>query len=175
MSVLSTTRRRVAAAASGVVVAGAAGAFALTSGAFASSTPTPPAPKPPAVTPSTSTSVPSAGRPGAPNGHRKAIGRRHGLLARTDYATIEVFRHGHWETIVLDRGDVTAVSTSRITIRRPDGVSVTIALAPTTKYRGVGAAGSLKTNRPASVISAAGSALRVVQVSRPALQSRPAK
>jgi hypothetical protein len=173
MSVLSTTRRRVAAVASGVVVAGAAGAFALTTGASASSTPTPPAPKPPAVTPSTS--VPSSGRPGVPNGHRKAIRRRHGLLARTDYATIEVRRHGHWETIVLDRGDVTAVSTSRITIRRPDGVSVTITLAPTTKYRGVGAAGSLKTNRPASVISADGSALRVVQVSRPALQSSPAR
>jgi hypothetical protein len=168
MSLLIATRRRVAVAATGLALAGAAGAFALTSGAFASSAPTPSAPTPPtpAASSSTTTSLPSAGRSGAAKCHDGALVHHHGLLARTDFATVEVFRHGHWQNLVLDRGDVTAVSTSRITIKRPDGVTVTIALAPATKYHGVGSARDLMTNRPATVVSADGSALRVSQVVR---------
>jgi hypothetical protein len=174
MPLLSTTRRRLAATASVVAVAGTGAVFVLTSGAFAS------APKPSApptssttTTPSTSTtpSTAPAGSSGATcttgaAGGRAGLLGHHGLLARTDYATFEIRRKGHFETVVLDRGDVTAVSSTDITVKRPDGVTVTIGLDPTTKYVGVSGESALRTGQHGSVVSVAGSALRVSQITK---------
>jgi hypothetical protein len=146
MPMLSTTRKRVVATVSALAVAGGATAFVLTAGTFASASPT-------VSTPSATTAA-KAKHPDA---------RAHGLLRHSDYATVEVRRKGHWVTYVLNRGKVTAVSSGDITIKRPDGDTVTIALAPTTKYRGVSGESGLKTGRRANVLSTNGTALRVGQ------------
>jgi hypothetical protein len=151
MPLLSTTRKRVVATVSALAVAGGATAFVLTAGAVASASPT-------VSTPSTTTGAKATLHPDA---------RAHGLLRHSDYATVEVRRKGHWVTYVLNRGKVTAVSSGDITLKRPDGATVTIALAPTTKYRGVSGESALKTGRRANVLSTNGTALRVGQALHP--------
>jgi hypothetical protein len=146
MRFLSTTRRRVGAAVAAVAVAGGVGAFVLVSSAFASG------PTPQAVTTAASSTTT----------HAKA--KRHGLLAHSDHATLQVKRHGHWVTYGLNRGKVKAATSSDITIVRPDGVTVSIPLTSRTKYKGVSGESGLQVGKHATVISAAGSALRVRQI-----------
>jgi hypothetical protein len=138
-------------AAVGVAAAlGAAGtAYAATGSSSGGSTP---ASATPAVT------------PGRPGGRTGAAGRHHprNLLQRADHATIELKVKGQWVTYTLDRGKVTAVSSSSITLARPDGRSVTETITPSTRYGGV-AEGQVKTDRPAVVISDQGTALRINQ------------
>jgi hypothetical protein len=142
------TRRRIA-------VAAVVGSTLLVGGgtvAFAASNPSP--------SPSAS-STPST----APVKHST----RRTLLDRADHATLEVRRHRQWVSITVDRGNVTALSATSITLRRPDGQSVTIALAPTTRYRGkeASSATALKTGVRAQVISMHGIAIAVTEGSRP--------
>lgn len=141
MSFLSITRRRVAAAVAAVALASGAGAFALASGAFAS--------------------TPTAPTTAAVSHHAKA--HRRSLLARSDYATVELKRHGHWLTYTLDRGKVTAVTSTHLTMVRPDGASVGLTLASSTKYKGVSGESSIRVGKRASVISLDGTAVRVTQ------------
>jgi hypothetical protein len=152
MHFLSTTRQRVGAAAAAVAVAGGAGAFVLVSGAFASAS----TPQPAAVTSATA--------------HHPKL-KKHGILAHADYATLQVKRHGQWVTYVLDRGKVTAVTSSQITIARPDGVTVSVALSSSTKYKGVSGESAVKVGQHASVISVNGSAVRVSQMQHQAKSS----
>lgn len=147
MRFLSTTRQRVGAAAAAVAVAGGAGAFVLVSGAFASAS----MPQPAATTAAATSAH-----------HAKA--KKHGLLAHSDYATVQVKRHGQWVTYVLDRGKVTAVTSAQITIARPDGTTVQIALSSSTKYKGVSGESGIAVGHHASVISTGGSAIRVSQM-----------
>jgi hypothetical protein len=144
-------RRTLVASAAALAAVGAvtASAVALTSG----STPT-------TTSPAAATgTVVSAG---ATSGSTPAKARRT-LLARTDHATIELRRHGSWVTIDLDRGKVAAVSASSITLDRPDGQSVTLAITPTTRFRGVSGPGAVVTDQRATVVSENGSALWVAQ------------
>lgn len=87
-----------------------------------------------------------------------------GLLARTDHATIEVKQHKSWVTLTVDRGSVTAVSASSITLLRPDGQSVTATLGATTHYRGAATSpATVTTGGLALVISEGGTARTVVE------------
>ncbi len=108
----------------------------------------------------------SASTPGRPaTALAVHAGRRHrlALLQRADHATIEIKVKGKWVTYTLDRGKVTAVSPSSITLLRPDGQTVTEQITSSTKYGGVGAETQVRTDQPAMVISDNGTALRIRQ------------
>lgn len=147
MSLLGSTRTRIAAVAVAAAASGAgfAGVSAVTAG------------------PATASSLPATTVSSVTAGHHHAhpwIGR---LLARTDHATVEVKRHGTWVTLELDRGKVTAASATSVTLARPDGTSVTIAITPSTKVRGVSSAAALVIGHGARVVSLGGDALLVGQ------------
>lgn len=89
--------------------------------------------------------------------------RAKGIYARADHATIEVRQKGQWVTYELDRGKVTAVSPTSITLARPDGQSVTEAIDSNTKYKGVASEADIQTGRPALVVSENGTAVRIRQ------------
>ncbi len=148
MNLLGNTKRRVAAAAivGGVLVTGGGAA------AYAASTSSPS----PAATSSSSASA-------------VAHSKHRSLLARADHATLQVRRNGQWVTITVDRGNVTAASATSLMLARPDGQSVTFALSPTTKYRGKQAtsAAALKTGLRAQVTSMNGTAIAVIEGSKP--------
>lgn len=80
------------------------------------------------------------------------------ILQRADYATVELRVKGRWMTYELDRGKVTAVSPTSITLLRPDGHSVTEAISAATRYRGVTSEAGIHTDRPAAVLSEGGTA-----------------
>ena len=71
-----------------------------------------------------------------------------------------------FENVTFDRGEVTAVSASSITVKRPDGQSVTKAIDANTKFRGVQSAGDVKTGKPALVVSKGTTATMVGQPNR---------
>ncbi len=155
MRIFDTTGRKVAlAAVAGLVAAGAGGtAYAATgSGGPAS---------PPAG--STGTAAPAA-----PAAH--AHGRHRSLLQRSDHAAVELKVKGQWVTYTIDRGRVTAVSPTSITLARPDGQSVTDSIDPATRYGGVTSEAAIQLGRPAAVVSAGGAALRIHQGPPPAGQ-----
>lgn len=134
----------------------AAGGLLLAAGGvtvYAASSPSMPRP---ATTPS---AAPSA-TPGT---------ARRSLLGRSDHATLEIRQGGGWVTVDLDRGNVTAASTSSITLSRPDGQSVTFQLSPATKFGGKEAtsASALKTGVRAVVVSENGTARSVREGAKP--------
>jgi hypothetical protein len=86
-----------------------------------------------------------------------------GLLRRADYAAIEVKVKGTWVTYDFDRGKVTAGSSTSVTLLRPDGVSVTETITPSTRFRGISNASELTVGRSARVISVGGTALRIAE------------
>ncbi len=155
MNLLGNTKRRVLA---GALLGGAilAGGGAAAYAASTSSTPTSP---PPA---STSSSSPSSSTAGPTKAHRS-------LLTRADHATLEIRKKGKWVTVTVDRGNVTAASATSITLARPDGQNVTLALTSSTKFRGkeAGSAAALKTGVRAQVTSMNGSAIAVTEGTKP--------
>jgi len=92
-----------------------------------------------------------------------ANSRLDAILRRTDHATFEVKVKGQWVTYTLDRGKVTAVSPTSITLARPDGQSVTEAITSTTKYRGVTSESGIHVGRSAIVLSDGGTAVGIRQ------------
>lgn len=143
MKVFSTTRRKVALGAAGAVVCLGIGgtAYAATSASPSSS----PSPSSPSTAPAT-----------AAKHHRS-------LLDRADHATAELKVKGKWVTYTLDRGKVTAVSPTSITLARPDGTSVTDAINSTTRFRGVSSESGVTVGKPAGALSSNGTALRITQ------------
>lgn len=99
----------------------------------------------------------------------KAGAAHPGLLSRTDHASLEVRQGGKWVTVDVDRGKVTAASTSSITLSRPDGQSVTLQISASTKFRGKEAtsAGALKTGVRAMVVSESGTATSITEGAKP--------
>lgn len=144
MRFLDTVSPKVAVAA--VAVAAAAGAGGTAYAATGSA----PSGASPAASPAAGSSHPG-NRP-----HRA-------LLQRSDHATIEVKVKGQWVTYTLDRGKVTSVSPSSITLARPDGQSVTVAIGPATEFRGVSSESAIREDHRATVVSDAGTAVRVYQ------------
>jgi hypothetical protein len=107
--------------------------------------------------------APGPGRPGRPG----KGGRRDGLpfVGKAAHAELVVPKPdaaGQWETVVLDRGTITAVSAESITLLRPDGPTVTIRVVPATKVRGAGSVAELTPGRHAVVVSAGGEARAIV-------------
>lgn len=108
----------------------------------------------------------------APAGAKKG-GKKGGLalriLRRADHGTIELKVKGEngaaptWQTFTFDKGSVTAVSASQITLARPDGQSVTLQIGATTKFRGVTSSTDVMTGKAALVISQNGTATQVLQ------------
>lgn len=60
---------------------------------------------------------------------------------------------GQFGNVTFDRGEVTAVNESSITVKRPDGVSVTKQIDGDTRFRGVDSVGDVETGKPAMVVS----------------------
>ena len=106
-----------------------------------------------------STTTPSASAPAA------AHPRRHLLrpLRRVVHGDLVVQTKSGFENVTVDRGKVTAASASSITIARPDGVSVTKAITPDTKFRGVDSADQLVHDKGAIVVSKGDTAVLVGQ------------
>lgn len=69
---------------------------------------------------------------------------------------------GQWETIVVDRGKVTAASADSISVQRPDGPTVTLRVVPATRVRGAEKVADLAPGREVAVVSAGGEARSVV-------------
>jgi hypothetical protein len=95
-------------------------------------------------------------------------GHRFGPLRRAIHGDVIVRGQGGngFENVTFDRGEVTAVSASSITVKRPDGQSVTKAIDANTKFRGVQSAGDVKTGKPALVVSKGNAATMVGQPNR---------
>jgi hypothetical protein len=147
-NVLSTTRRKVALGAiGGIACLGIGGtAYAATASG------------PSSGAPSTSSGAPSTGTtaPAATRHHRS-------LIDRAEHATVELKVKGKWVTYTLDRGKVTAVSPTSITLARPDGTSVTDAINSATKFRGVTSESGVSVGKDAGALSSNGTALRITQ------------
>lgn len=150
MRVLSTHRHRIAAVATAatlVLGGGTAAVVAATTSPAAAGTVS-----------LTATNTSAATATHAARHHAR------GLLARTDHATVELKVKGQWVTYDLDRGKVTAVSATSITLARPDGQSVTLAIAGTTRFGPkTASASAITVGARATVISEGGTARRVVQ------------
>jgi hypothetical protein len=83
-------------------------------------------------TPSTS-QTPAAGRAGKDGKGGEGILRR--LMTRSVHASVVVkSKGGTYVTLTLDRGTIKSISSSSITILRPDGVTVTAPLTSSTKF-----------------------------------------
>jgi hypothetical protein len=87
----------------------------------------------------------------------------HGWMHGAIHGDILVKTKNGYQVVTFDRGTVTTISGTSITIRRPDGVSVTKTLTPDTKYKGISGAAAVVTGRPAIVVSQHGTALVVAQ------------
>jgi hypothetical protein len=156
-------KRIVAAVAVAAVVAGG-GAYA-----FAQAQPDDPrpaageAPAGPAGWPARCRALLDGDGGGEPSAPARRLCRRGGLAARTVHADLKVKAGDGFANLTYDRGEVTAVSDAAITLRRPDGVSVTVTLTATTRYVGVGGADEVATGRKAAVLARQGVALVVAQ------------
>lgn len=146
--------RKAAAGAAGLAVAlGAGGAAAW---AAVSSDPTASG-QVAATTAATPTPAGSSAR------HGGRAGKARSLLDRSDHITFEVKVRGHWVTYDLDRGTVSSISATSITLARPDGQSVTEAINPSTHFVGVSSESSVVVDKKAAVVSLNGVAVSIRQ------------
>ena len=147
------------------IVAIAVAALGLSAGAVGLANAGPGDP-PAQAAPTSTTTAPGDGprRPG-PGG---------GPLARAVHGNLIVrAQDGTFENVAFDRGTLTAVSDSSLTLQRPDGVDVTVKLDGDTRYRGVENAAALRKGEPAAVVSKDGTARVVMQRDPDAPARRP--
>ncbi len=85
------------------------------------------------------------------------------LLARADEATFELKVKGNWVVYDIDRGKVSVVSASSITLALPDGKSVTESITSATKFEGVASESAVSVGHRALVTSTNGTAIRIRQ------------
>ncbi len=107
-----------------------------------------------------------------PGGRGKDEGRGKGKgkgmpfgLGRAGHAEVVVPKQGaegQWETVIVDRGQVTAASADSISVQRPDGPTVTVRVVAATKVKGAATVAELTAGRQVVVVSAAGDARTVV-------------
>lgn len=99
----------------------------------------------------------------------KAAGRAAAIFRRADHGTLEIRVKGAngatatWRTLTFDRGKVSAVSASQITVARPDGQSVTLQIGPNTTYRGISSWQEIVKAKGAIVMSQDGTATTIAQ------------
>ena len=132
------------------------GALVLAGGAYAYAADAP-ATAPP------SAAAPAAAHPGHDHG---------GPLRRAVHGDLIVRTKAGFENVTVDRGKVTAVSATSITIERPDGVSVTKAVTSDTKFKGVDSAEHVERGKGALVVSKGDTAVLIAQ--RPGDTAAPA-
>ena len=130
---LKATKTTLIAGAAAVALIGIGGgvAFATSGG---SSTPN---------TTLTAATTPASGTPAG----GQAKGKHHGLLDRVEHGQVTVRTKTGTEVLDLQRGLVTAVSPTSITVRSQDGFSATYVVDSTTKVR--------KTGQPSAIGSVA--------------------
>ena len=97
----------------------------------------------------------------APGRSGKAT-KRLGRAAHAELVVPKRGAEGQWETVVVDRGKVTAASAESVSLQRPDGPTVTVKVVAGTKVRGAASAADLATGRSVVVVSAAGEARSIV-------------
>ncbi|HEV3360474.1 MAG TPA: hypothetical protein VG247_26970 [Pseudonocardiaceae bacterium] len=102
--------------------------------AFATSSGSPSTPN--TLTAATTSTTPTSGANTPANG--KAKHKRTGLLARAEHGSVTVRTKTGTEVIDLQRGQVTAVSPTSISVRSQDGFSATYVVTSTTKVRKTG-------------------------------------
>lgn len=85
-------------------------------------------------------------RPGRRGGHR-------GVLRRIVHGDLVVRGQNGFENVTYDRGTVTDVTGSSITIKRPDNQTVTKHIDQNTKFRGVQSASEVQKDKPAVVVA----------------------
>jgi hypothetical protein len=138
-------KQKIAALGVGVALLGGGSAIAL-----ATSAPSSAATAPPATAPA--------------QGQGQGRGAKAGaLMRRVVHGDLTVRTKNGFEKATYDRGTVTAKSGDSFTLQRPDNVSVTIKVSDTTKYRGIQSFDQLQVNKPAIVLSQAGTAQMVGQ------------
>ena len=153
MTIHFSIRKKLVAAGVGAVVllgSGGAVAWAQTSG---SSTTTPSTTAP---SPATAPGPKQAGGVGLPA--VRAIGRRtvHADLIVKD-------KSGAFVTVTIDRGTVSAVNATSITLDRADGKQATLTITNDTKVHGVASVSAIQTGKAATVMSRDGTATQIVQ------------
>jgi hypothetical protein len=106
----------------------------------------------------------SANRPAHPHMRGGGFG---GLLRAIHGDVIVRQQNGTgFENVTFDRGQVTAVSASSITVKRADGQSVTKSIDGSTKFRGAQSAADVKTGKGALVVSKGSTATLIGQPNR---------
>lgn len=154
----SLGKKMAAAAVVGFVGLGAGAAAWATEGSGGSSSA--------AVTATTPTAL-TAPAGAKVDGKEGGIAQR--ILRRADHGTVEIKVKGAngaaptWQTFTFDKGSVTTISATRITLARPDGQSATLTISPTTKFRGETSEQDVTTGKVALVISENGTATQVIQ------------
>jgi len=111
--------------------------------------------------PTTSTTAQPGGdgagqRPGRHRG-------RLGMVRRIVHGDLVVRTQSGFEHVTYDRGTVTDVTPSSITIKRPDNQTVTKRIDQNTKFRGVQSASDVQKDKPAVVVSKGDNATLVGQ------------
>ena len=100
------------------------------------------------------------GRQGKPGKKARDLGL--GRAAHAEAVVPKEGAEGQWETVVLDRGKVTAASAEAVSLQRPDGPTVTVKVVASTKLKGVTSAADLAAGREVVVVSAGGEARPIV-------------
>jgi hypothetical protein len=150
MTIHLSMRKKLAAVGVGAAVVlgtGGAVAWAQTSGG-SSTTVAPPAAAAPAQKPDA-----TVGRPVL-----RAVARRtvHADLIVKD-------KGGAFVTVTIDRGTVSAVNATSITVDRADGKQATLAINSDTAVHGVASVAAVQTGKTATVVSRDGTATQIVQ------------
>jgi hypothetical protein len=148
MKILGTRRRNVVFATVGTMAA-----IGIGGTAYATTVPSSSSPSPSTALPAPSTAALSTVK----------ADRARTLLARADHATVEIKLRGNWVTYTIDRGQVTATTSTSITLARPDGQHVTDTINSGTKFNGITSASGITVGQKAVAISNDGVAVRISQ------------
>jgi hypothetical protein len=82
------------------------------------------------------------------------------LLQRAEHAELIVRTKTGFQTIDMDRGTISSISPSSISLTRPDGVVVSAAISSTTKFGGLTQA-QVAVGDKAAVIQSSGTAISI--------------
>ena len=101
--------------------------------------------------------------------HRPGLGRSGGLGAlggRAIHGDLRIQTRQGFQDVTFDRGTVTAVNASSITVHRADNQDVTEQIDANTRFRGVDSWQQVHTNEPATIVSRDGGHTAAVVIQR---------